>query len=78
MDELLFEALRSRRRDLAREQAVPAYVIFPDRSLADMSRRKPSTLAEMGDVHGVGQAKLAQYGDAFLAVIRNYLDRPGN
>jgi len=74
-DMALFEALRARRRDIAREQAVPAYVIFPDRSLAEMSRLKPSTLAQMGDVHGVGQAKLSQYGDDFLGVIRAYVER---
>jgi len=74
-DMALFEALRARRRDLARDQSVPAYVIFPDRSLAEMSRIKPATLAELGDVHGVGQAKLSQYGDDFLGVIRDYLDR---
>ena len=73
VDMALFEALRSQRRDLARTQAVPAYVIFPDRSLAEMSRIKPTTLEAMGGVHGVGQAKLAQYGDAFLGVIRQYL-----
>lgn len=72
-DMALFEALRARRRDIAREQAVPAYVIFPDRSLAEMSRVKPGSLAELGDVHGVGQAKLSQYGDVFLGVIREYL-----
>jgi ATP-dependent DNA helicase RecQ len=74
-DMALFEALRARRRELARDQSVPAYVIFPDRSLAEMSRLKPATLAEMGDVHGVGQAKLSQYGDDFLGVIREHLDR---
>jgi ATP-dependent DNA helicase RecQ len=74
-DMALFEALRARRRDIARAQAVPAYVIFPDRSLAEMSRLKPSSLAQMGDVHGVGQAKLSQYGDDFLGVIRTHLDQ---
>jgi ATP-dependent DNA helicase RecQ len=75
VDMALFEALRLRRRDLARDQAVPAYVIFPDRSLAEMSRLKPRTLEELGGVHGVGRAKLAQYGDAFLGVIREYVDK---
>jgi ATP-dependent DNA helicase RecQ len=73
VDMALFEALRLRRRDLARDQAVPAYVIFPDRSLAEMSRVKPTTLAAMAGVHGVGQAKLVQYGDVFLAVIHQHL-----
>ena len=73
MDMALFEALRSHRRDLAREHAVPAYVIFPDRSLAEMSRIKPTTLGAMSEVHGVGQAKLAQYGEVFLGIIRRHV-----
>ena len=75
-DPALFEALRSRRRELAQAQAVPAYVIFPDRSLAEMSRLKPATLEQMAAVHGVGRAKLAQYGDAFLDIIRRHRE-PG-
>ena len=74
VDAPLYEALRARRRDLAREQSVPAYVIFPDRSLAEMSRLKPATLDQMAAVHGVGRAKLAQYGDDFLEVIRRHLE----
>jgi ATP-dependent DNA helicase RecQ len=67
----LFEALRACRQALAKAQAVPAYVILPDRSLLDMARRKPATLAELAGIHGVGAAKLKQYGERFLAVIRN-------
>jgi ATP-dependent DNA helicase RecQ len=70
-DHALFEALRVCRSALAKAQAVPAYVILPDRSLLDMARRKPATLAEMGAIHGVGEAKLRQYGEQFLSVIRN-------
>jgi ATP-dependent DNA helicase RecQ len=74
VDSVLFDALRSRRRELAQAQAVPAYVIFPDRSLAEMSRLKPATLEQMSTVHGVGRAKLAQYGDVFLEVIRRHAE----
>jgi ATP-dependent DNA helicase RecQ len=70
-DQALFQALRARRSALAKAQAVPAYVILPDRSLIDMAKRKPRTAAEMGQVHGVGETKLALYGEAFLEVIRN-------
>jgi ATP-dependent DNA helicase RecQ len=73
VDSALFEALRQRRRERATEQGVPAYVIFPDRSLAEMSRLKPSTLEALSGVHGVGEAKLAQYGTDFLGVIRQHL-----
>ena len=68
----LFQALRVRRSALAKAQAVPAYVILPDRSLLDMARRKPATAAEMAGIHGVGEAKLARYGEAFLEVIRGH------
>ncbi|MGA8650696.1 MAG: DNA helicase RecQ [Xanthobacteraceae bacterium] len=69
-DAELFEALRRRRSELAKEQRVAAYVVFADRTLIDMARRKPTTAAEMSAVHGVGEAKLRQYGDVFLDVIR--------
>ncbi len=71
-DQDLFQALRARRSALAKAQAVPAYVILPDRSLIDMARRKPATAAEMAEIHGVGEAKLARYGAAFLEVIREH------
>src|SRR6516165_1363603 len=62
-DQALFQALRARRTALAKAQSVPAYVILPDRSLLDMARRKPETAAEMAGIHGVGEAKLARYGE---------------
>src|SRR5580658_2263566 len=71
-DTALFEALRQRRSALAKEQRVAAYVVFADKTLIDMARRKPATAAEMAAVHGVGEAKLRQYGDIFLDVIRQH------
>jgi ATP-dependent DNA helicase RecQ len=71
-DPALLEALKARRLELARERRVPAYVVFADRSLLDMARRKPATPAEMAQIHGVGETKLAQYGADFLAVIRRH------
>jgi ATP-dependent DNA helicase RecQ len=68
----LFEALRQRRSALAKEQRVAAYVVFADKTLIDMARRKPATSAEMSAVHGVGEAKLRQYGEIFLDVIRQH------
>jgi ATP-dependent DNA helicase RecQ len=47
-------------------------VVFADRTLIDMARRKPATLGEMSAVHGVGEAKLRQYGELFLDVIRKH------
>jgi ATP-dependent DNA helicase RecQ len=71
-DTALFEALRRRRSELAKEQRVAAYVVFADKTLIDMVRRKPATVSEMGAVHGVGEAKLRQYGAVFLEAIRQH------
>jgi len=71
-DTALFEALRKRRSELAKEQRVAAYVVFADKTLIDMVRLKPANVGEMSAVHGVGAAKLKQYGDVFLEVIRTH------
>jgi len=71
-DTELFEALRRRRSELAKAQRVAAYVVFADKTLIDMARRKPQTVLEMAAVHGIGEAKLARYGQDFLDVIRQY------
>jgi ATP-dependent DNA helicase RecQ len=67
----LLAALKARRLELARQERQPAYVIFPDRTLVDMCVKRPRSLAEMAGVHGVGEAKLARYGDTFLDVVRS-------
>ena len=69
VDEGLFERLRGLRATLAAEQKVPAYVVFADRSLADMAARRPATREQFLDCHGVGDAKLERYGEQFLAAI---------
>jgi ATP-dependent DNA helicase RecQ len=74
-DTALFEALRERRSALAKEQRVAAYVVFADKTLIDMVRLKPTTMTAMSAVHGVGEAKLRQYGDIFLDVIRAHTAR---
>jgi ATP-dependent DNA helicase RecQ len=71
-DTELFEALRRRRSELAKAQRVAAYVVFADKTLIDMARRKPKNAAEMAGVHGVGEAKLRQYGEVFLEIIRQH------
>ena len=58
----LIDALKALRAAMARAAAQPAYVIFPDRTLIEMARRRPKTIAELGEVHGVGAAKLQKYG----------------
>ncbi len=69
-DQPLFEALRRLRLELAREQGVPPYVIFHDRTLREMAQIRPASLQEMASVSGVGATKLAHYGERFLAVIQ--------
>jgi ATP-dependent DNA helicase RecQ len=68
----LFDALRACRRELAKAQGVPPYVIFHDSTLRDMAALKPRNRSEMGQVSGVGERKLDAYGDAFLDAIRAF------
>jgi ATP-dependent DNA helicase RecQ len=67
----LFDRLRGLRRDLAKSQGVPAYVVFNDRTLREMARRRPRTAAELLEVPGVGAVKLERYGSAFLAELEH-------
>jgi ATP-dependent DNA helicase RecQ len=65
----VFERLRAWRGATAKEQGVPAYVIFHDATLREIATRSPATLAELGTVSGVGENKLAKYGDQVLATL---------
>ena len=68
-DEALWEALREARRTLAEQAGVPPYVVFHDATLKEFVRVRPDSPDAMLGVHGVGQAKLDRYGEAFLSVI---------
>jgi ATP-dependent DNA helicase RecQ len=68
-DQRLWEALRARRLQLAKAQGVPPYVVFHDATLAAMVERRPQTLHELAQISGVGERKLAAYGEDFIAVI---------
>ena len=68
-DDPLWQILKAKRLELAREQGVPPYVIFHDSTLLEILNRRPASLDELATVSGVGQAKLVRYGDAFLQVI---------
>lgn len=72
VDKGLFEALRKLRATIARKKAVPAYIVFSDAALRDMARQKPSTFEGFLKVNGVGDRKCRQYGEAFLAAIKDY------
>ena len=69
-DAELLAALKALRGAIASAQKQPAYVIFPDRTLIEIAKRRPSSLDELAGVHGVGAVKLQKYGPAFLAVIQ--------
>ncbi|KWV91139.1 DNA helicase RecQ [Erythrobacter sp. YT30] len=69
----LFDALRERRKALAEEHNVPAYVIFHDSVLRAMASDKPETLREMGQISGVGAKKLDNWGGAFVEVVREHV-----
>jgi ATP-dependent DNA helicase RecQ len=73
-DEALYEALRARRMELASEQGVPPYVVFHDASLIEMAVNKPRSLEAFATITGVGQAKLARYGEEFLLIIARHAD----
>ena len=65
----LFDLLRAKRLELARAQSVPPYVIFHDRTLVEMAKDRPRTQEAMASIVGVGEAKLAKYGDTFLKLL---------
>ncbi|MEL6977227.1 MAG: DNA helicase RecQ [Pseudomonadota bacterium] len=68
-DNALLQALKAKRLELAREAKTPAYVIFTDRTLAEIATIKPKTLEDLSLCHGVGEAKLKKFGKVFLEIV---------
>ena len=68
----LFERLKKLRLEIAREESMPPYIIFSDKTLIDMAAKMPASKPEMLDVSGVGENKFAKYGQRFLEVIEEY------
>jgi ATP-dependent DNA helicase RecQ len=68
-DDALWQALKQKRLELAREQGVPPYVIFHDSSLLEIHAKKPKTLQEFSMISGVGQHKLKRYGETFIKLL---------
>lgn len=66
----VFDSLRTWRTGQAKEQQVPAYVVFPDATLIEIGRSAPASLSELGAVSGIGEKKLEHYGEAVLSVVR--------
>jgi RecQ family ATP-dependent DNA helicase len=76
-DERMFDALRALRAEIAQRDGVPAYVVFPDRTLLEIAARRPRSVAALSDVRGVGPVKLERYGEQFLHVVRTVGDAGG-
>ena len=74
VDKGLVDVLRTLRSDKAAERAIPAYAVFSDASLRDMARRRPTDTVGFLAVHGVGEKKCGDYGEEFLAAIREYCE----
>jgi len=68
-DEKLYEKLRELRLEFAKKLKLPAYVIFPDKSLIEMAKYKPKNLSELEKIYGVGKAKLKKFGNQFVKLI---------
>lgn len=71
----LFEILRNLRREIAGRESIPPYLVFADVTLREISSRYPVTSQQMLDISGVGELKLEKYGDVFLNVIREYVEK---
>jgi ATP-dependent DNA helicase RecQ len=71
-DQTLYKKLKALRLIIARDQNLPPYVIFHDRTLIEMAVYKPKTLEDMGHINGVGQSKLERYGQSFLSVMNGH------
>lgn len=74
IDQRLFEILRAKRRRLAAQKNVPAYIIFGDKTLKDMATVKPVSRDDFSTIFGVGRAKLDQYAETFIKTIKEYMD----
>ena len=73
MDQELFEVLRVLRKQLADQQAIPAYIVLSDKTLQLLASQKPKTLEEFGNISGIGEFKKKRYGKEFVEAILNFL-----
>lgn len=73
----LFERLRTLRKRIAGELGVPAFMVFGDATLADMARKRPTTRAQMLNVTGVGEQKLARFGEQFISEVKRCIEEGG-
>jgi len=76
VDGVLLNALKNWRREQARQQGVPPYVVFHDRTLVELAARRPADMEELSGVGGIGAAKLERYGEELLAVLASDIQVP--
>lgn len=70
----LFDRLRALRLEIAREESMPPYIIFSDKTLIDMAAKVPASQQEMLNVTGVGENKYMKYGERFLSLIEECVE----
>ena len=70
----LFELLRAERAELATEQGVPPFIICSDKTLKDMCMKLPKEMSDMLGIYGLGEQKVARYGERFLYVLQKFMD----
>ncbi|MFM7147414.1 MAG: HRDC domain-containing protein, partial [Actinomycetales bacterium] len=75
-DEALFQELRAKRREIADAEHVAAFIVLHDKTLRELAARRPATLNELTCIPGMGAAKIAKYGQAFVDVITAFVEPP--
>ncbi len=75
VDRALFEVLRGLRRRVAEEHGVAPFIVFADTTLRDLARRRPTSLVNFRQVHGIGEKKTADFGSLFIDVIRDHCEQ---
>jgi ATP-dependent DNA helicase RecQ len=68
-DQALYEKLRARRAEIAKQSGLPAYIVAHDRTLVEMAQKKPQSKGALLELHGMGPARVEQYGERFLTVL---------
>jgi ATP-dependent DNA helicase RecQ len=72
VDQALYDALKEKRLAIAQQQDVPAFVIFGDKTLVEIARKRPQTESSFLSISGVGESKLERYGDIFIEIVKEY------
>jgi len=73
-DRVLFSKLRELRKDIADSEDIAPFIVFNDATLSELARVQPSSVSQMLNISGIGEVKLARYGQAFLALIKEHLN----